>query len=303
MNKLKEEFLELLEKDKEFRYSVAGYLGLSEILKRLDRLEEGQNKLFEGQNKLFEGQNKLFESQKRIWENIEKLWEEIRLLREGQNKLWENQNRLWENQNKLWEEIKGIKEDIKILHEGQNKLWENQNKLWEEIRELREGQNKLWEEVKYLRENQEKIWREVRGLKIGLDALGKAVGRTLEDYTIAYIRLLLEEKGYQKEKINLRKETIIYNKEKIEINIFNEEPLVVGEVKTYVENIEDAKNCIEKLIEKIKIVEKVYNKKVELSIFSIANVPQNVLNILKELTEKYGIRFIYGKELKEELLI
>jgi hypothetical protein len=115
--------------------------------------------------------------------------------------------------------------------------------------------------------------------------------------------LLLEEKGYQKEKINLRKEIIIYNKEKIEINIFNEEPLVVGEVKTYIENIEDAKNYIEKLIEKIKIVERIYNKKVELSIFSIANVPQNVLNILKELTEKYKIRFIYGKELKEELLI
>jgi len=81
MNKLKEEFLELLEKDKEFRYTVAGYLGLSEILKRLDRLEEGQNKLFE--------------SQKRIWENIEKLWE--------------NQNRLWENQNKLWEEVRELR--------------------------------------------------------------------------------------------------------------------------------------------------------------------------------------------------
>jgi len=81
MNKLKEEFLELLEKDKEFRYAVAGYLGLSEILKRLDRLEEGQNKLFE--------------SQKRIWENIEKLWE--------------NQNRLWENQNKLWEEVRELR--------------------------------------------------------------------------------------------------------------------------------------------------------------------------------------------------
>jgi DNA repair exonuclease SbcCD ATPase subunit len=81
MNKLKEEFLELLEKDKEFRYAVAGYLGFSEILKRLDRLEEGQNKLFE--------------SQKRIWENIEKLWE--------------NQNRLWENQNKLWEEVRELR--------------------------------------------------------------------------------------------------------------------------------------------------------------------------------------------------
>jgi predicted nuclease with TOPRIM domain len=33
---------------------VAGYLGLSEVLKRLDRLEEGQNKLWEGQNRLWE---------------------------------------------------------------------------------------------------------------------------------------------------------------------------------------------------------------------------------------------------------
>ncbi|MEM3833392.1 MAG: hypothetical protein QW128_07385 [Thermoprotei archaeon] len=31
---LKKEFLSLLEKDVEFRYTVAGYLGLSEILKK-----------------------------------------------------------------------------------------------------------------------------------------------------------------------------------------------------------------------------------------------------------------------------
>jgi len=61
---------------------VAGYLGLSEILKRLDRLEEGQKGLLEGQN--------------RLWENQNRLWEEVRALREGQEKLWENQNKLWE---------------------------------------------------------------------------------------------------------------------------------------------------------------------------------------------------------------
>ncbi|RSN75804.1 hypothetical protein D6D85_05435 [Candidatus Methanodesulfokora washburnensis] len=60
--------LDLLERDLEFRYAVAGYLGISEILKRLDSLEENQNKLWEGQNKL---------------------WEEVKALREGQNKLWE----------------------------------------------------------------------------------------------------------------------------------------------------------------------------------------------------------------------
>lgn len=33
---IKEEFLSLLERDKEFRYAVAGLLGLEEILRRLD---------------------------------------------------------------------------------------------------------------------------------------------------------------------------------------------------------------------------------------------------------------------------
>ncbi|MEM4229515.1 MAG: hypothetical protein QXZ66_07135 [Thermoproteota archaeon] len=94
MSKLREEFLELLEKDKEFRYTVAGYLGLSEILKRMDSLEEGQNRLWKGQ---------------------EKLWEEVRNLREGQNKLWENQSRLWE--------------EVKSLREGQNRLWEEVRNL------------------------------------------------------------------------------------------------------------------------------------------------------------------------------
>ncbi len=36
---LKREFLRFLEKDKEFRYTVAGYIGLKEILERLDKHE------------------------------------------------------------------------------------------------------------------------------------------------------------------------------------------------------------------------------------------------------------------------
>ncbi|MEM0296871.1 MAG: hypothetical protein QXU35_03725 [Zestosphaera sp.] len=76
----KMKILRALESDAEFRYAVAGYIGLTEILKRLDRLEEGQNKLWEEVRALREGQNKL--------------WEEVRALREGQNKLWETVNRL-----------------------------------------------------------------------------------------------------------------------------------------------------------------------------------------------------------------
>ena len=71
---LKRELLRLLDEDEEFRYAVAGRIGILEILKRLDRLEEGQNRL----------------------------WEEVRSLREGQEKLWEGQNKLWENSERLW---------------------------------------------------------------------------------------------------------------------------------------------------------------------------------------------------------
>jgi hypothetical protein len=43
---LKSEFLRLLEKDVEFRYAVAGYLGLSEIIKKLDWLIEEQHEIW-----------------------------------------------------------------------------------------------------------------------------------------------------------------------------------------------------------------------------------------------------------------
>jgi len=100
-SELKEKFLELLDKDKEFRYAVAGYLGLADILKRLDRLEEIQTKILEEIKEIRIEQNKL-------WENQNKMWEEIKALKE-------NQEKLWENQNKIWEEIKG-------LREGQNQI-------------------------------------------------------------------------------------------------------------------------------------------------------------------------------------
>jgi hypothetical protein len=79
--KLKREFIELLETDKEFRYTVAGYLGLSEVLRRMDRMEERMLALEERMLKLEE-------RMLRVEENQERLWEAVKGLEEGQNKLW-----------------------------------------------------------------------------------------------------------------------------------------------------------------------------------------------------------------------
>ena len=79
--RLRKEILDLLEKDVEFRYAVAGYLGISEVLRRLDKLEEA----------------------------MVKLWEEVRALREVQSRLWEEVKSLREAQSKLWEEVRGVR--------------------------------------------------------------------------------------------------------------------------------------------------------------------------------------------------
>jgi chromosome segregation ATPase len=113
--RLKRQFLELLERDKEFRLAVAGYLGLSETLTRLESVERS-----------IEG---LLEEMKKLREDQQRLWEEVRALREGQNKLWENTNKLWENVNKLWEEVRA-------LREGQNRLWEEVRAMRGEMRDM-----------------------------------------------------------------------------------------------------------------------------------------------------------------------
>ncbi|PLJ78214.1 hypothetical protein [Infirmifilum sp. SLHALR2] len=72
MASLREEFLKLLEEDREFRYAVAGYLGVLELLKRLDALAEEQEK---------------------IWKEIKGIREEIKAIREEQKMLREDFNR------------------------------------------------------------------------------------------------------------------------------------------------------------------------------------------------------------------
>jgi hypothetical protein len=53
--------LKLLREDEEFRYAVAGLIGLEEILKRLDRNESELVKLREDMNRLREDMNRGFE--------------------------------------------------------------------------------------------------------------------------------------------------------------------------------------------------------------------------------------------------
>jgi chromosome segregation ATPase len=284
-SELKEKFLELLDKDKEFRYAVAAYLGLVDILRRLDRFEEIQTKILEeiremriDQNKLWENQNRMWEEIKGLRENQEKLWENQEKLWESQNKMWENQNKileeiknlrenqekLWENQTKMWEEIKG-------LRENQEKLWENQNKMWEEIKNLREGQQKLWEnqnkiweeinktwkEIKALREEQTKIWKEIRSINERIEAIQQEQRRlsiTVERLTISVEEEAKDVISYRLSKelgIEIKLDRLFINDK--EINIYGAvgDICVIGEASVRI-----GPRIVKEIEEKIELIRK-----------------------------------------------
>ena len=130
---LKQEFLKLLKEDEEFRLAVAGLLGYSEILKRLDRHEE---------------------EMKRIWESVEKLRQDFLTFVKEQEKRWEENNRKWEENNRRWEES--------------NKRWEENWRRWEENVRRWEENSRRWEEA-YKRF--EAIERRLSRVELSLGAL------------------------------------------------------------------------------------------------------------------------------------
>ena len=98
-DRLKSRILRMLKEDEEFRYAVAGLIGLEEILKRLDRHEEEIARLREDMMKMFEKHEERFA---RIEEEIGRIWQEIAKLREDMMKGFERHDR----------EIERLREDM-----------------------------------------------------------------------------------------------------------------------------------------------------------------------------------------------
>ena len=257
---LKREFLNLLERDIEFRYTVAGYLGLSEILKKLDLIAEEQSKLWGEVKALREGQNKI--------------WEEIRSLREEQNKLWEEVKALREGQNKLWEEIKALREDQNKLWENQNRLWENQNKLWEEVRALRLEQEKLLK-------GQEALWIEVRRIRTTLERL--AISEEEEAWDVISYRL----KGLG---LDVKLDRLLI--EDFEMNIYgvSDDICILGEVTMRLEH-----TLIDELERKINFLREkkpeILKPKLIKAIYTTTATPKAI-----EKAKEYGIWIVTARQ-------
>ncbi|MEM1998062.1 MAG: DUF3782 domain-containing protein [Candidatus Bathyarchaeia archaeon] len=106
ISELKARFFALLREDVEFRYAVAGLLGLEEILRRLDRNEAELVRLREDFNKLREDFNRKAEEDSKRFAAIEA---EIARLREDMNAGFKRHD---EEFTKVWSEIAKLREDM-----------------------------------------------------------------------------------------------------------------------------------------------------------------------------------------------
>ncbi|MEM3551742.1 MAG: DUF3782 domain-containing protein [Candidatus Bathyarchaeia archaeon] len=245
---LKEEFLSLIEKDKEFRYAVAGLIGLEEILKRLDRHEEELVKLREEQIRLREEQIRLRED---MFAGFRRHDEELAKLREDMNKLREDMvagfrrhdeeiAKLREDMNKLREDmVAGFRrhdEEIAKLREDMNAGFRRYD---EELAKLREdmvaGFKRHDEEIAKLREDMNRGFMLVER---HISALGARWGLISEEAFREGLKQLIEKEfKFKVEKwIGFDEKGIVYGyPAQIDIDVaIHDEKIILIELKSHV---------------------------------------------------------------------
>ncbi|MDJ0271971.1 MAG: hypothetical protein NYU05_00005, partial [Aigarchaeota archaeon] len=183
------------------------------------------------------------------------------------------------------------------LREGQEKLWENQNRLWE-------GQNKLWEEVKNMRDSLNRLWeshfRLEKYVRTGFEGLRKALHITFEDYSRSFTQLLLEEMGYGWREVD--RKILVSDGEPVEVDIFCEEPLVVGEVTSLLERWEDVERELDRLEKRVELASRVYGRKPEMVLLCVGRVSEDIAPSLRRAASTKGVRLVLGGEIKEAVV-
>jgi len=272
MESLKKELLELLEKDVEFRYAVAGYLGLSEIMKRLDKFAEELTKLREdmiaGFKRHDEELTKLREDMNRGFKRHD---EELTKLREDLNKLREDMVAGFKRHD---EEIAKLREDMVVGFRRHDEILEKHAEEMAKLREdmiagfkrhdeelakLREdmvnGFKRHDREMAKLREDFNEMLREIRSIDVRL----RRVERTLEKLTLD-----IEEEAREILKYRIKKELGLDMKieslvlEDLELNLYgvSDEVCIVGEA-----SVRSGIGVLRALLDKINTLRKRYPEK------------------------------------------
>ena len=282
--RLKRQILELLEKDREFRHAVVGMLKLDRVLRGLRRHDRKLEKLLESLNK---HEAELV----KLREDFNKVVVEMARLREDMNAGFKRHDEVLERHA---QELAKLREDMNAgfrRHDEElAKLREDFNKMLSAIVQIQEEQRKLREGYERLEERVGSLERGLKGLEGGMlkgfADMSKFAGVNFEDFARSFLTEFLRRSGVIPEGAEIKK-TVIDGEE---INIFLEDPLIVGEVTAYADSVDE----IMKLLRKAELVKSKYSREPRKMMVAL-NVKRGVVKEIERIAKERGVELMVGR--------
>ncbi|MEM2113560.1 MAG: hypothetical protein QXM36_05380 [Candidatus Nitrosocaldus sp.] len=263
LKELRKNILRLLKEDEEFRYAVAGLIGLEDIRASMKRLEEAIAMLAEIQARMDSRLSSVETRVDRVETSVGELKSSVGELKSS---------------------VGELKSSVGELKSSVGELKSRVDRVETSVGELKSSVGMLQDKVGIL----EKRFNGLEGaLYYGFDQVGKFAGVTLEELVRGIMTKNMQKSGELKPDKAIT--SIRVNGE--EIDLFCDEPLIVGEVTSYAESVEE----VDKLVRKVSIVREQYGKEPARKILVISSVKEEIADIIADKAKANGIELIMGK--------
>jgi len=267
LSDLKARIFSLLREDEEFRYAVAGMLGLEEILRRMDRHEAELVKLRED----------MMEGFKRHDEEIARLRQDmIEGFRRHDEILAMHAQEIAKLRQDMVAGFKRHDEEIARLREDFNRMLRVIGQIRREQRRIREGQSRLEKRVDSLES----------AMISGFGEMGRFAGLTFEEFVRKFLSASLRRASEIPMDAELKKGFI----DGEEVNIFLEDPLIVGEATSYAESADE----IMKVLRKAEVARMKYSREPR-KILVILTARSDAAREIRRIAEEKDVELIIGK--------
>ena len=160
--KLREEFIRLLEEDKEFRYTVWGYLGVREIIERMDKLEQ---QMAENTSAIRELQEEVRNMQKQVEKHSRAIVDLQKQVEKHSRTIVDLQKRMEEHSRAIKNLQKQVEEHSRAIRENTKAIRELQKQVEEHSREIRELQKQVQQHTKAIIELQRQVEEHSKAIK------------------------------------------------------------------------------------------------------------------------------------------
>ncbi|MEM3924448.1 MAG: hypothetical protein QXZ48_09215 [Zestosphaera sp.] len=291
----KEEKLKIikaLEEDLEFRYAVAGAIGLLELLKKLDSIEKNTERIIstveEHSRTLREHSKRLEELTSTVQEHGKRLEELTGVIQEHSKRLEEHSKRLeeltktiQEHSRRLEEHSKRLEELTKTIQEHSKRLEEHSKRLEELTRTIQEHNKRLEEHSKRLEEHSkrlEELTSVVTGLVERVSALEQIAGALTEASVARYVyEDVAQEISLKGERVLRKVRNARFDGLDIDLLVESDKSVYVVEVKIKPKHVD-----VSNLLSKLNVVKKHYPEKEVIGVLAGVWVGREIESYAKE---------------------